>query len=553
MIHILGNTHQSAGSFDLHGTSATRQWEQRCAAHLPAHRLMQNAGLAVARLALAVAPHASTVWIACGPGNNGGDGLEAALHLKRWGKSVVITWAGRPDSAPPDAVLSLHRATQAGVTFARDPPANFDLCIDALLGIGGVVSGSNDSSLASASAAKANRRADGRIYRWTVLMNQSAAPTLAVDLPSGLNADTGVAAQICVTAQVTLSLLTLKPGLFTAQGRDHCGDIWFDALDTRGEMGSSAALNAPQATSVTTTPLAPHPAPPTARLAGAPDAGTSWRISKTLHSAHKGSFGDVAVIGGAPGMTGAALLAASAALHSGAGRVFVGLLGGGTQAVDTSQPELMFRAAETLTSNLAANPDNKSQTVVCGCGGGDIIRHHLPRIFANRGAVVADADALNAIAADVQLQHLLQARSRRHLQTVLTPHPLEAARLLGIGTAEVQNNRLAAAQKLADRFGCVVVLKGSGSVVAAPGCIPTVNPTGNARLATAGTGDVLAGMMGAKLARQAGPETTSATAFEARLDASFKAAGQTVFWHGLCADNWPAGHSMVASDFFGML
>jgi ADP-dependent NAD(P)H-hydrate dehydratase / NAD(P)H-hydrate epimerase len=540
MIHILGKSHTPAGSFDLYGVAATRQWEQNCALHFPAHRLMQNAGLAVARLALAVAPHAKTVWIACGPGNNGGDGLEAALHLQRWGKNVVVSWLGTPENAPADALLSLHRATQAGVTFAGEPPANFDLCIDALLGIGGVFSASNDLSLASALTAKAKRSDDGRFARWTALMNQSTAPTLAVDLPSGLNADTGIAADVCVIAQVTLSLLTLKPGLFTAHGRDRCGDIWFDALDTIGPFG---AIDDRQATPAAATSLASPAALPTARLAGAPDAQGSWRISKTLHSAHKGSFGDVLVIGGAPGMTGAALLAASAALHSGAGRVFVGLLDGGTMAVDTRQPELMFRDVDKLVENLSIN----GQTVVCGCGGGDIIRHHLPRIFANPGPVVADADALNAIAADVQLQHLLQARSRRFLQTVLTPHPLEAARLLGIGTKDVQNNRLAAAQQLADKFGCVVVLKGSGSVIAAPGCIPTINPTGNARLATAGTGDVLAGMIGAKLASQAGEahaqsanrrvhaasENVSRTAFQTGFDGTLNNTSKAAFEAGL--------------------
>src|SRR6478672_1546311 len=117
----------------LHDVAAIRRIEQRATAALPAHALMQRAGLAVARLALALAPHARTVWVACGPGNNGGDGFEAAMHLRQWGKDVVVTWLGDEQRAPTDAKLSLQRARGAGVTFADEPPAHCDLAIDALL------------------------------------------------------------------------------------------------------------------------------------------------------------------------------------------------------------------------------------------------------------------------------------------------------------------------------------------------------------------------------------------------------------------------------------
>src|SRR6185369_11681384 len=162
----------------------------------------------------------------------------------------------------------------------------------------------------------------------------AAAPVLAVDLPSGLDANTGVGH--AVRATHTLSLLSLKPGLFTAGGRDAAGQVWFDDL---GVDGTAQA--------------------PTAWLAGPPAA------SARLHATHKGSYGDVAVIGGATGMTGAALLAASAALQAGAGRVFVVLLDGGTLSVDASQPELMFRPWDSL--------DLARMAVACGCGGGDAI------------------------------------------------------------------------------------------------------------------------------------------------------------------------------------
>jgi hydroxyethylthiazole kinase-like uncharacterized protein yjeF len=462
----------------LHDVAATRQLEAALASGLPAHTLMQRAGLATARLALAIAPHARTIWVACGPGNNGGDGLEAVMHLQQWGKTPIVTWLCSPERAPADARASFERARAAGVRFADTPPPDCELCIDALLGIG------------------ATRPVQGQMAEWISRINALPAPVLAVDLPSGLNADTGVINGLCVRASHTLSLLALKPGLFTAQGRDMAGQLWFDELG-KHSLASVA---------------------PRAALTGAPAP------RERPHASHKGSYGDIAVIGGASGMTGAALLAATAALHQGAGRVFVGLLDGGSLGVDPSQPELMFRAVEAL--------DPAQLTLVCGCGGGAAIAAVLPRIFSTCPRLVVDADALNSIANDSQLEKLLQARQHRGRQTVLTPHPLEAARLLGASTAQVQHDRLAAAEQLAQRFGCTVVLKGSGTVIAAPGQLTAINPTGNARLATAGTGDVLAGMIGARLA--------------AGMPA-FQAACAAVYQHGLLADHWPADQALTAS------
>ena len=167
-------------------------------------------------------------------------------------------------------------------------------------------------------------------------------------------------------------------------------------------------------------------------------------------------------------MSGAALLAASAALHHGAGRVYVALLDGGSLAVDPARPELMFRAPQAL--------DPAQLTVVAGCGGGHAIAAQLPRLLSTAPRLVLDADALNAIANDSQLATLLRARAARQRQTVLTPHPLEAARLLGSTAAAVQQDRLAAAQQLAQQFGCCVVLKGSGTVIAEPGETPVHQP-----------------------------------------------------------------------------
>ncbi|MEO5659829.1 MAG: NAD(P)H-hydrate dehydratase [Polaromonas sp.] len=488
----------------LYDVAAIRLIERHAASALAPHTLMQRAGLSVARLTLALAPHARCIWIACGPGNNGGDGFEAALLLHQWGKTVVVTWTGVPPGKtglPPDAQASRERALAAGVAMASAPPPAFDVCIDALLGIGATLDPGRPGSVL--------------MQQWLEVMHASPALRLAVDVPTGLDADTGsthfkiatksIAASarpICARGLFTLNLLRLKPGLFTACGRDSAGEVWFD------DLGITEADSPPGAE-------------PCAWLLGADRAGTPLR-TQAAHASHKGSFGDVAVLGGessaAGHMTGAALLAASAALHAGAGRVFVALLGDAASAslsVDPQQPELMFRAPEAL--------DMAHQVVVCGCGGGEAVKTVLSKVLSSARRAVLDADALNAIAADPQLQTQLKARHSRGYSTVLTPHPLEAARLAGITAVAVQADRLTAARQLAERFQCVVVLKGSGTVIASPGKPSMINTTGNALLATAGTGDVLAGMIGAALASGM---------------SDFQAACSAVFAHGRKADGW---------------
>lgn len=433
----------------LHNASSSRLIEQQALAGVEPHTLMRRAGIAVASLARALRPHARSAWVACGPGNNGGDGLEAAMHLLAAGLRVDVTLAADAARLPSDASDALSRAQAAGATIsaARSSQDAPDIAIDALLGIGG------------------NRAPSGVLAQCVSQLNALPCPVLAVDLPSGLNADTGQPhGEACVVATHTLALLTLKPGLFTGSGRDLAGEVWLDTLG-----------------------VTPTEAPPTAWLANA--AGF---FVPRKHAQHKGSFGDVAVVGGASGMVGAALLAARAAHAAGAGRVYVNPLDEQPLALDLQRPELMFRPAwwQEPADTLA------QATVVCGCGGGAAVRTVLPRLLSSVGRLVLDADALNAIATDSALQQLLATRQSRGRETVLTPHPLEAARLLGISTSAVQADRIAAAQQLADRFGCVVVLKGSGSVIAAAGATPSINATGNAALANAGTGDVLAGWLG---------------------------------------------------------
>ena len=469
---------QAQHNWPLHNTASTRKIEHELQAQLPHHTLMQRAGLASAQLALAVAPHAQTIWIACGPGNNGGDGLEAALQLKQMGKNVAVTYLGDPAHAPADAKVAYQRAVAAGMRFESSPPAQFDLAIDALLGIA------------------CHSPPTGQMAHCLDLINQFSGPVVCLDLPSGLLADTGQwlykPSHALAQERHTLSFLTLKPGLFTADGRDAAGRVWFNTLV------AERTTNEPEQ----------------AVLQGA----TKLSSRHLQHNTHKGNFGDVHLIGGANGMVGAAVLAANAALQSGAGRVYVGLLDEQAQtSISASHPCLMVRAWRDLPRHADA--------VVCGCGGGSQIAQALGVLLGQSQRLVLDADALNALSADAQLQTLLAHRVGKQYATVLTPHPLEAARLLGCSTVEIQSNRLFHAQSLADKMQCVVVLKGSGSVVAAPNAIPVINPTGNALLSTAGTGDVLAGLIGARLAQ--GQE-------------AMQAACSAVFDHGLRADQWLA-------------
>ena len=288
------------GPWPLHDSAASRLAEHAALATAAPQALMQAAGLAVARAALALAPHAQQVQVWAGPGNNGGDGLVAARHLHAAGKQVQLTWLGDPARLPADAAAALAQAQAAGVRIERSARANAPapaLVIDALLGLG------------------MSRAPEGPIAAAIASINASGAPVLAVDLPSGLHADTGaVLGAAAVRATVTLALLTLKPGCFTHLGRDHCGEIWLAALGV--DVGA-----------------------PSAWLGGAP------KLQTRTQATHKGSYGDVAVVGGAEGMVGAAWLAARAALAAGAGRVYCSPLDPAADLLAPLHPELMGRHA----------------------------------------------------------------------------------------------------------------------------------------------------------------------------------------------------------------
>lgn len=489
----------------LYGQAASRRIEQAAAAALPPHTLMQRAADAVARLARAWRPHARRVLVVAGGGNNGGDGLLAAALLQQasFAETLEVWWLGQEDRLPDDARWALAQARQAQVPLRTQPPADPpDLVIDALFGLG------------------LNRPVTGAAQDAVRWLQRCPAPTLCVDLPSGLDADHGhwwsdAPPKPC-GPRSTLALLTLKPGLFTGLGRSAAGDdIWFD------DLGVSAPAE-----------------PPDAWLA-LPDGWPHGAWLRADHASHKGRRGDVLVLGGVPpqahdgvGMTGAAVLAARAALRAGAGRVYVGLPAeaAAVPAYDPGQPALMLRtAAAALAGDL---PERAA--VVAGCGGGAAIAPLLPELLRRAPRLLLDADALNALGCLRQPPPrpwgaLLAARAARGWLTVATPHPLEAARLLGSDTAAVQRDRLVAAGALASALHAIVVLKGSGSVVCAPGQAPFVVASGSGWLASAGTGDVLAGLLGARLAALP-PGTDTHTALQAAV--------QAVAAHGLLPTRW---------------
>ena len=466
-----------------HGTPVYRSAEVRAvetAAAAAAPPLMERAGLAAAEIAREVSGGSGRpVLVLAGPGNNGGDAFVLARHLRQWYFGVSVVFAGDESRLSADASAALRAWRAAGGSIADALPGSQDwgLVVDGIFGIG------------------LEREVTGRYAEWIAAINGLGMPILAIDVPSGLQSDTGRVMGCAVRATHTVTFIALKPGLLTLDGPDHCGDIHVRALglDTRGLM--------PARGSVIGAEILQALLPPRAR------------------NSHKGDYGSVGIVGGDHGMVGAALLAGRAALRTGSGRVYVGLLARDAQAVDPGQPELMLRTADEVLklghlSCLAAGP---------GLGQMPDAAFYLGIALESELPLVLDADALNLIAADPRLAEQLRARTAPAL---LTPHPAEAARLLGTSTRDVQNDRVAAATALAARLRALVVLKGAGSVCAAPEGTWHINTSGNPGMASAGMGDVLSGMIAALIAQGAQP---------------LRALLAGVYLHGAAADRAVAG------------
>ncbi|MCU0811184.1 MAG: NAD(P)H-hydrate dehydratase [Thiobacillaceae bacterium] len=417
-----------------------RQW---AGAH-PDASLMERAGAAAAELALMLASETGDpILVLAGPGNNGGDALVAARRLTAQGIRAVVVSRADPARLPPDAAKAWHAWHECGGTIVSEIPSShdFSLVIDGLFGVGLV------------------RDIEGMEARWICMANALACPRLALDVPSGLDSDSGRIRGIALRADHTLTYLGLKPGLFTADGPDCCGQLHLDSLGI-----DPATLATPSGFALTRLEDR-HTLPP------------------RRNNSHKGDFGHVGIIGGAPGMVGAALIAGRAALQQGAGSVILGILDERI-AVDYFEPRLMFGMPEALLQGrldvLAIGP---------GLGRSARANNLLQQALALPCPLLLDADALNLLAARRELANLAAQRSH---PTLLTPHPGEAARLLGSSSADIQQDRIGSALKL-------VALKGAGTVIASPAGRYAINTTGGPWLAQAGSGDRLSGMVAALL------------------------------------------------------
>ncbi|WP_070885207.1 NAD(P)H-hydrate dehydratase [Pseudomonas argentinensis] len=423
------------------------------AAGTPGFELMQRAAHAIWRALRRAWPDAGTVTVLTGHGNNAGDGYLIAALAQRAGWQVRVLAVGEPQRLQGDAALARDEARAASVEVlawqaAAEPRG---VLVDALLGTG--LAGEVREPYAAA-------------IDW---INRSGRPVLAVDIPSGICADTGQVLGAAVKAQLTVTLIGLKLGLYVGPALDHVGRVVFDALQADAEIVAKQQSVA-------------------RRLAG----DRLPQVPARQPTTHKGQLGHLLVVGGDQGTGGAALLSAQSALRSGAGMVSLATRAEHIGAAQARLPEVMGLAVASANQLHALAGRITVWVVGPGLGQGAWGRSLLSAATAAGGAQVWDADALNLLAAGAA--HIAPG-------SVITPHPGEAARLLGISTAALQADRPAAARALAQRHDVVCVLKGAGTLVADPAGRLLVCDRGHPVMAGAGLGDVLAGLIGALIAQ----------------------------------------------------
>ncbi|WP_192559628.1 NAD(P)H-hydrate dehydratase [Pseudomonas allokribbensis] len=456
------------------------------AAGTPGFELMQRAAHATWRALVRQWPSANALTVLTGHGNNAGDGYLVAALARRAGWTVQVLAVGDPQRLQGDAALAHAEAVAEGVAIAAWTASSElrGILVDALLGTG--LSGDVREPYASAIAA----------------INASGLPVVAVDIPSGLCADTGHVLGSAVRADLTVTFIGLKLGLFTGDAADHVGDLLFNDLQAPAETYSDIAVAA-------------------RRL----NVGNLPHLPARLPAAHKGRFGHVLLIGGDHGFGGAILLSTESALRSGAGMVSLATRPEHVPAALSRVPEAM--ALGTSSANQLMGLLEKVSVLVVGPGLGQASWGRALLSAAANAPLpqVWDADALNLLASGfVTLPK----------DCVITPHPGEAARLLGISTAEVQADRPAAALALSKKYTAVVVLKGTGSLIAHPDGRLALCHQGHPAMATAGLGDVLAGLVGALLAQ--GMNAFDATCLAVWLHAN-AGAQQGKFGRGLAASD----------------
>jgi NAD(P)H-hydrate epimerase len=483
----------------LYGAAASRRLDRHTIETLgvPGEVLMESAGRAVCEAVLAELRSGGRVVVVCGAGNNGGDGFVIARHLQLLGVDVRIALIGDEDRLAADASVNLERARAVEVGFEsgrwRVPAAG--VIVDALFGTG------LSRAVEGAAAAAIRRINAGREA------HRDSLRVVAVDLPSGLCADTGQVLGVAVRADVTVTIQAPKPALVLEPGRTHAGRVIVARI---GIAEGDADL------------------PADAEVWTRAEVGQ--RLPERPASGHKGTFGHVLVVAGSEGKTGAAALAAQSALRMGSGLVTIACPAGLNDILEIKCTEAMTApvpdTSERAFAAAAATPllELAATRSAIGLGPGigrsaetmKLIEGLVPKL---RKPIVIDADGLFAFAGDPE-----RLAARRE-PTVLTPHPGEAASLLGSSPAEVNRDRPAAARSLAARSNCIVALKGAGTVIAAPDGRVCLNPTGNPALASGGTGDVLTGLVAALLGQGLG---------------GFEAAAIAAFVHGAAADRLAA-------------
>jgi len=430
------------------------------ASGIPGIQLMKRAGKATLELLLECWSQPEAITVYCGTGNNGGDGYIVAALARARQISVRVIQVGDHSQLKGDAKRAYEFAAAQSVEMrslqdAVIPEAG--IIVDALLGTG--LSGDVRTPFQQA----------------IKQINVSNLPVVAVDIPSGLNSDTGSVCDTCVTADLTVSFIGLKRGLYTADGPEQCGEIFFEDLDVSPDIYTFIA---PTVEKLELESALQHLAP-------------------RQRTAHKGDFGHILVIGGDQGYGGAVLMAAESALRCGAGLVSVATHIEHMGAILARRPEIMVHAVENHHTLLPLL--SRATVLVIGPGLGQtpwseqMLYHSVQYALEHDLPVVMDADALNLLAEGRLVKTLPK-------QVILTPHPGEAARLLQISTHAVQQDRFAAAQKLQQKYRATVILKGAGTLVASENGLSLCD-YGNPGMATGGMGDVLSGVLGALLAQ----------------------------------------------------
>jgi NAD(P)H-hydrate epimerase len=455
-------------------------------AGIPGIELMQRAGTAAFRQLQETWPRARRVTVYCGTGNNGGDGFVLAQLAKQSGFKVQVFQVGDSSKATATAVMARQAMEQVGVAVQGLPPEPVatDVVVDGLLGTG----------------LQGEVRAP---FRDAILqINHTRAPVLALDVPSGLDADSGRVLGATVRAQLTISFIGLKQGLFTAQGPDHAGELAFHGLQVPASVITAVK---PSASRITLDALA-------------------HRLAPRPRCSHKGDFGHVLIIGGDEGMAGAALLAGRAALRSGAGWVSIATRPQHAAQMWTAQPELMCHAVQQAAGLAPLLQKASVVAVGPGLGQSDWSRQLFASALECGKPLVVDADGLNLLARE--------PFSRQ--DWILTPHAGEAGRLLGSDSQAVQADRFAAVRALQTRYGGVVILKGNGTLVSDGEDPVGLSSAGNPGMATGGMGDVLTGIIAGLLAQQHDDDIRTRLQVAARLGVSIHgmAANQAVRSHG---------------------